>query len=255
MTTKSFAQDCEYAEYYPLFELATKNYSNKNYKEAEKNIKLAFEKIEFPLGTGLHLALLIAQKQKDSKWAEQISIKLAKGGVPLRYFRYLRKYDWHEKFKSDFEDYSTYYKENFKPELREKLISLINRDEEFNSRYHDWRTRKIELTLDELIEGASEILSDFKELTDQYGFPNEQLTGYKYVQRTDRIEYFHTDALIIHIYQRGVLIFGDKIHEIVCDGGLHPKYEETLRKIRGFGDSTGVEQEMIARYEKYRGTE
>lgn len=254
-TIKSIGQDCGYIEYYPLFELATKNYSDKDYKEAERNIKLAFDKTEFPLGEGLHLALMIAQQQNDPEWAEQISIKLAKGGVPLRYFRYLKKYDWHDKFSTDFEMYSNYYNENFKPELREKLISLINRDKKFNSKFHDWRTRKIELTLDELIKEASEIISDFKELTDQYGFPNELLTGYNYVRRTDRIEYFHTDALIIHIYQRGVIIFEDKIREIVCDGGLHPNYEETLKKIRGFGNSTGVEQEMKIRYEKYRGNE
>ena len=255
LAAKSNAQDCGYVEYYPLYELAKKNYAQKNYKEAEINIKLAFEKVDFPLGKGLHLALQVAKKQNDSEWAEQISIQLAKGGVPLKYFRHLKNYEWYEKFKTDFKKYSNHYNENFKPELREKLISLIKKDKKFNSRYHDWRTRKVELTLDELIEGASQIVTDFKELTNYYGFPNEKLTGYNYVQRTDRIDYFHTDALMIHIYQRGVIIFRDKMREIVCDGGLHPNYEETLKKIRGFGNSTGVEQEMKVRYEKYRRTE
>ena len=45
------------------------------------------------------------------------------------------------------------------------------------------------------------------------------------------------------------------MHEIVCNGGLHPNYEETLKKIKGFGNSTGVEQEMKVRYKKFRGTE
>ncbi len=39
---------------------------------------------------------------------------------------------------------------------------------------------------------------------------------------------------------------------IVCSGGLRPEWTETLKKTRGFGNSTGVEQEMKARYEKFR---
>ncbi len=251
----SYAQDCEYIEYYPLVELASKNYSDKKYKDAEKNLKLAFTKTEYPLGADLHLALSVAQKFKDEKWAEQISIQLAKGGVPLVYFRYLKKHEWYDKFNADFTTYSDYYKENYNPELRDKVINLIKKDKEFNSKYHDWRTRKIELTLGELIDGASQIISEFKEMTDKFGFPNERLIGYNYVRRKNSIEYYNTNALIIHIYQRGVLIFEDEIPNIVCEGGLHPNYEKTLKKIRGFGDSTGVEQEMKARYAKYRGIE
>ncbi len=251
--TKSVAQDCEYADYYPLFELARKNYSEKEYKEAERNIKLAFEKTSFPLGEGLHLALQIAQKQNDSEWAEQLAIKLAKGGVPLPYFRYMRKYDWYDDFAADFENYAQFYKENFNPKLREELLDIISRDKAFNKKFHEWRTRKIELTIDELIEGASSIISDFKKLTDEYGFPNERLTGYNYVRRTDRIEYFHTDVLMVHTYQRGVLMFENEIHDIVCEGGLHPNYEEILSKTRGRGNSTGVEQEMKARFKEFRG--
>ncbi|WP_149304963.1 hypothetical protein [Pareuzebyella sediminis] len=254
-SAKSIAQDCEYTEYYPLVELARKNYSGKKYKEAEKNFKLAFKKTNHPFGADLHLAFAVAQKLKNSEWAEQIAIRLAKGGVPLRYFRYHKKYEWYDKFSADFNTYSDYYKENYNQKLRDKFLSLLNRDNEFNSKYHDWRTREIELSLDELINGASEIISDFKQMTDEYGFPNERLMGYNYIPRKNSIERYHSGALIIHIYQRGVLVFENEIHEIVCDGGLHPNYQETLKKIRGFGNSTGVEQEMKARYAKYRGTE
>lgn len=254
-TANSVAQECEFAEYYPLVKLASKNYSDKNYEDAEKNLKLAFTKTDHPLGADLHLAFSVALKRKDTKWAEQIAIRLAKGGVPLRYFRYHKKHKWYDKFNADFETYSDYYKENYNQELRDNFLSLINRDKEFNSKYHDWRTREIELTLDELIKGASEIISDFNQMTDKYGFPNEKIMGYHYVSRKNSIEQYHSAALIIHIYQRGVLIFENEIYKIVCEGGLHPNYEETLKKIRGYGNSTGVEQEMKARYEKYRGTE
>ena len=252
IVTNSYAQNCNYEEYYNFYDLAKKNYYEKNYKEAEKNIKLAFRKIEFPMGSGLQLALLIAQKQNDSKWAEQISINLAKGGVPLKFFRYLKKYDWYEKFESDFETYSKYYAENFKPELKEKLKDLIKRDIQYNSKYHDWRTKKIELTLEELIDGASKILTDFNELNSIYGFPYEKITGYNYVESTNTIENFKTDVLIIHIYQRGVLILEDKIEEVICNGGMHPNRRENLKLMRGFGSSTGIEEEMKIRYEKHR---
>lgn len=254
-STKLIAQNCDYLAYYPLVELASKNYSDKNYEDAEKNLKLAFTKTDHPLGADLHLAFAVAKKRKDTKWAEQIAIQLAKGGIPLRYFRYYKKSDWYKQFNANFNSYLDYYKVNYNPELRDDLLSLLSRDKEFNSKYHDWRTREIELTLDELIDGASKIIADFKQMTDQYGFPNERLMGYNYVLRKNSIEYYHTDVLIIHSYQLGVLIFEDEIHNIVCDGGLHPNYQETLKKIRGFGNSTGVEQEMKARFEQYRGTE
>ena len=254
-TGKSIAQNCEYTEYYPLVELARKNYSDKKYKEAEKNFKLAFTKTKHPFGTDLHLAFAIAHKRKNMEWAEQIAIQLAKGGVPLRYFRYHKKYKWYNQFSADFKTYSHYYKENYNQKLRDDFLSLLKRDKEFNSKYHDWRTRKIELTLNELINRASEIISDFKQMTDKYGFPNEKIMGYHYVRRKNSIEHYDSFALIIHIYQRGVLIFENEIDKIVCDGGLHPNYEDTLKKIRGFGNSTGVKQEMKARYAKFRGTE
>ncbi|WP_396596923.1 hypothetical protein [Dokdonia sp. R86516] len=254
-TAKSIAQDCEYKEYYPLVELARKNYSDKNYNEVVKNLKIAFAKTEHPFGADLHFALAVAQKQKNNEWAEQIAMRLAKGGVPLQYFRYHKKSEWYDAFNANFNTYSDYYKENYNQELRNSYVALLNRDREFNSTYHDWRTRKIELTLDELINGASEIISDFDQMTDKYGFPNEKLMGYYYVRRKNSIEHYNSEVLIIHIYQRGVLVFENEIDKIVCDGGLHPKYEETLKKIRGFGNSTGVEQEMKVRYAKYRGTE
>jgi len=254
-TAKSIAQDCEYTAYYPLVVLARKNYSDKKYKKAEKNLKLAFAKTEHPFGADLHFALAVALKRKNFKWAEQIAIQLAKGGVPLRYFRYHKKYDWYKKFNADFKTYSDYYKENYNQKLRDNFLSLLNRDEVFNSKFHDWRTHKIELTIDELIHGASEIVSDFNQITDKYGFPNEKLMGYHYVRRKNSIEHYNSAALIIHIYQRGVLIFENEIYKIVCDGGLHPNYEEILKTIRGYGNSTGVEQEMKVRYKKFRGNE
>jgi len=249
------AQECEYNEYYILVNSAQKDYSNKEYKKVRKNLKSAFSKVEFPLGQDLNLALLVAKKTKDSEWAEQISIQLAKGGVPLRYFTKVKDFKWYEKFKANFENYAKFYNENFDSELRDRLIILIKEDKDFNSKYHDWRTRKIEMTLQELIDGALEILYDFNLLTNKYGIPNERKMGYNYIRRKNKVEYYTFEALMMHIYQRGEQVFINELHDIVCQGILHPNYEETLKGMTGFGNGTGVEQEMKARYEKYRRTE
>lgn len=105
LATKGHAQDCEYEAYYPLVKLASKNYTDKDYKAAASNLKKAFTKTDYPLGADLHLALKTAQKLNDGAWLEQISICLAKGGVPLMYFRYLKNQVWYEKFNADFLSY------------------------------------------------------------------------------------------------------------------------------------------------------
>ena len=55
-----------------------------------------------------------------------------------------------------------------------------------------------------------------------------------------------------HIYQRGVLILEDKIEEVICNGGMHPNRRGNLKLMRGFGSSTGIEEEMKIRCEKHR---
>lgn len=249
------AQECEYGEYYRIIDSAKKEYSKQDFKKANEKFKIAFSKTDFPLGHDLSFALISAIKSKDDNWAGTIAENLAKGGIPLRYFGKYKKEKWYKKFSSEFENHSTFYKDSLNPVLKDRLLSLLQKDRGFNSKYHEWRTRETELTLQELINGAIEILDEFKTLTEEYGFPKERIVGYNYVRRKNAIESFPIEALIVHIYQRGVLIFENEIPKIVCNGGLHPQWIETLKKIRGFGDSNGVEQEMKVRYKKYRGTE
>lgn len=252
LVTNLSAKECQYAEYYPLVTSAWKNYNDKDFKEAEINLKLAFTKIDFPLGKDLNLALLVAQKRKDAEWAEQIATILAKGGVPLRHFEKFKTFEWHEKFKADFKTYSDYYIENYKPELRQGLINLIKLDKKSNEKYHQWRTREIEMSLQELIYESSQILTDFQKLTEAYGFPNERSMGYNYVQRKNNIESYNIEVLVVHIYQRGVSVFKNEIHEIICAGGLQPNYEQILKHIDESEGNTGIERNMKARYLKYR---
>ena len=229
--------------------------SKQDFKEANQKFKLAFSETDFPHGHDLSFALISAINSKDNNWAGTIAKKMAKGGIPLRYFGKYKKEKWYKEFSSEFEKHSTYYNDSLNTVLRDKLLSLLEKDREFNSKYHEWRTRKTELTLQELINGATEILVEFNAITEEYGFPNERVMGYNYIRRKNAVESFPIEALIVHIYQRGVLIYENEIPNIICNGGLHPQWIETLKKIRGFGDSTGIEQEMKARYEKFRGTD
>ncbi len=251
----AYSQECGYKEYHSLVESAENDYKKKNYETAREKLELAFTKVDFPLGKDLNLAFSVAQKCDDSEWAEHVAIQLAKGGVPIKFFLRYKKSKWFEKFKSNFQLYSDYYNENFEPEVRDRFLSMINRDKEFNKKYHQWRKKEIEISLEELIDGATQIISDFTNLTDEFGFPTEKIMGYNYLDRKNKVGFYPTDAFIIHTYQRGVLVFKDEIGDIVCNGGLHPNSERTLKTIRGYGNGTGVRQEMEARFQKFRGGE
>lgn len=250
--TNLSAQECEYLEYYDLTAIATKSYSDKKYKEAEENFKLAFSKTQFPLGKDLELALTVAQKRKDSEWANKISIKLAKGGVPLRYFGKLKSYEWYDDFVLDFEKYSNYYNDNFEPELRVKFNSLIDRDAFFTRKLMDWNYGTIEITAENAYNEANAIYAELKQLTEKYGFPSEHNMGYNYVRRLNRIDDYKTLALMIHIFKYGVRIYENEIPNYVCNGILHPNSEQVLKQSVSFGNSRGIEHEMKVREEMYK---
>lgn len=255
LTLYTSGQKCEYAEYFRLTDLAKIDCNKQNFKEAVRNFKLAFKETEFILGHDLSYALIAANEIKDNQWAGQIAKKLAEGGIPLRYFSKFKKKKWYKEFEVAFQNYAEYYEECLNKEMRNRFLEISQNDFEFTNKYHDWRERKIEIPIQELIDGATKILMDFKNFNEKYGFPNEQEMGYNYVRRKNRIEPYKVDVLLIHIYQMGTPIFKDDIHNFVCKGSLHTSFEKTIERIQGFGDSTGIEQEMKARYKKFRGTE
>ena len=255
LTLISSGQNCKYAEYYHLTDLAKSDCKKENFKDARSNFKLAFAETVFPLGHDLSYALYTANKLKDDQWARQIAENLAKGGIPLRYFVKFKKKKWYNGFASNFLDYEEYFKKHFNVEMRNRFLIISKNDSQFTDKYHEWRERKIELTLQELIDGATNVLMDFKGFNEKFGFPSELKMGYNYVRRKNNIEPYPINVLMIHIYQMGTLLYKDNIHTLVCQGALHTNFEMTLKKIQGFGDSTGVEQEMKARYKKYRETE
>lgn len=244
------AQDCLYSEYFRLTTEAEKAFRRNDYKQASKNYKLAFAATDFPLGNDLAIALHVATKQKDKDWAETIAIQLAKGGIPLAYFSKQVKFEWYQKFVSDFNCYTEYHTLNFNAKLKKELLQLKKEDLEWNTTFHRWRTREIELTEKELLEGFANRLKNFEAMCKEYGFPSERVMGYYYSKK--QITPYPTGLLLVHIYQGGVLLYKNDLDNLVCNGYITPGYADTLKNIRGFGDSTGVEQEVKARIKKFR---
>ncbi len=251
LTVKLPAQECEYEGYYQIVELARKAYSKQNYKEASNKFKLAFSKTNFPLGHDLSFALIAGNKTKEDIWTASIAKKLAKGGVPLRYFVKYKKKKWYIKFKSEFTKYQEYYNQNFEPELKEKFYSLIDRDAIFTQKTMDWYYGTIEIKAENASKEANAILSELKLLTEKYGFPSEHNMGYNYVRRLNRIENYSILALLIHIYKYGERVYENEIQNLICNGALHPNYRQALNQSQGFRNNTGIEKEMKVRQEMY----
>ena len=150
-------QDCPYQDYYELTDIAKEQTSKKNFKEAKRNFQEAFSKIEFPLGHDLSVALYVADETGDDEWAILLTEKLAKGGVPLRYFSKFKSRNWYGEFESKFEEYANFYESHFNQELRNQFMALLKRDKAFNEKYHLWREGTTELTLEELITGRQRL--------------------------------------------------------------------------------------------------
>ncbi len=247
------SQNCDYEDYHKSIELAKKEYENENFKEASKLYKIAFEKADFPFGTDLRNAFKVAEKTKDEIWMEQIAIKLAKGGIPLKYFKFFDKYKWSVTFYEQFPQYEKYFNENFDLEFREALINVAKLDTETNSHFHEWRTRKVEHSVDTLVAEMTNVSLGFQKIIEKFGFPTEKKIGY-YYNKGD-INELPTIVLLIHIYGRGELLYIEQLNELVCNGGLTTSQSKILESKRGLGNSTGIVQEMEAAKKKFRKNE
>lgn len=246
-----YSQNCKYKTYYELVKEAKKAHYEKNYKLAKQKFRKAFSTVDFPLGHDLSYALIAAEKTKDSKWAEEIAIQLAKGGIPIRYFAKLNKFKWYTKFKSEFKSYQTYYSENFNLELKQKWIALALLDRKINNRYHEFREAKIQLTVEEMIEDALSVSSEFQKIVNEYGFPGEKEMGYLYIKGKNRIENYPSRILVRHIYQRGETMFENEIPNFVCQGKLREESAMSKKTIGGYY-GLGLEKVMKLYHDRFR---
>ena len=202
------SQNCDYEDYHKRIGLAKKECDNENFKEASKLYKIAFENTDFPFGTDLRNAFKVAEKTKDEIWMEQIAIKLAKGGIPLKYFKFFDKYKWYITFYEQFPQYQKYFNENFDLEFRKNLLDVAKLDTETNSRFHEWRTRKEEHSVDTLVAEMTNVLIGIQKMIEKFGFPTEKKVGYLY--NKGNVNELPTFVLFVHNYQRGELIYKER---------------------------------------------
>lgn len=248
----TFGQDCLYENYFKLVGAAYADFASSRFEEAAENYKVAFESVDFSFGADLQYALEVARHTQDSTWAFEVATMLAKGGIPIQYFKDYEHYAWFNQFRNDYPDYTAYYDRQFDRVAREKFLELCLSDYTFNETYHKWCSGEIEMTLPELIGGATGVLDSLKAIIHDHGFPSEQVMGYYY--QNGEIKMYPITPLFIHIYQRGELFYADRLLNISCDGKLRPVDAFDVARFRGFGDSTGIEQEMKIRWQRCRGS-
>lgn len=242
-------QECRCERYFYWTGSASNAWDEGKTSEAVKRYRYALKETCFPFGVDLDRALGVAIHDRDSSLAMAIAIQLARGGVPQIYFDKVQLGQWLPRFTEEFAKSQEVYEQAFNLEMRCEFLAVIVMDSIFNSQYHQWRTGSMEISKDDLISGAKAISDRFIALVRKFGFPCEEKMGYYSVN--GQIMSFPILPLLMHIYQRGELLYHDHLYHIVCDGKLRLTDQAVLDHCRGFTDGGGVDEEMEARYRKY----
>lgn len=245
----SYGQECR-CERYNYWVGSASNYREKGQiNEAAKRYRYALAESCFPFGVDLDHALEVAILACDSSLVIEIATQLARGGVSEAYFNRLEVGQWLPRFMDEFPQHRAAYEDAFNAEMRHQFLDLIVMDSIFNSEYHQWRAGTKSFSKDDLISGARMISERFKALVREFGFPCEEKMGYYFVD--GHVESFPVLPLMMHIYQRGDLLYLDHLPHMVCNGKLMMSHQAVLDHCRGFTDGGGVEAEMEARYQNY----
>ncbi len=220
--------DCKYKSYFSNVGEASFDAFSKNFESAQLKYKKAFSEIDFPLGQDLRKALKVAVQVKDSTWVGELSIILAKGGIPMSYFKKFEDYSWYPKFQSEYTIYQDYYKSNFDLDLRQQLLDVRRQDSLTNDDFHKWRKGQKPITLEQLTVDAKKVFNTFKTMHEIYGFPSEQKMGYYFNDCEQEIDNFPILVLLIHIHQRGELYLEGHFAEFVCEGKIRPEFKDAM---------------------------
>ncbi|UZO81888.1 hypothetical protein NBT05_05335 [Aquimarina sp. ERC-38] len=251
ISNKTLSQNCPYNEYKGVLEVSEK-VNSKKLKSINDSLKRVFEIVQFPLSSHLQYAIDISKKTKDIEFIHSISIILAKGGIPKKYFRRYSSYNWYNEFNKEFYIYDSIYRSSFNIEFKKKIIEIIEDDRNFNKSFHKWRAGKEELTLSEMIKRASYIAESLENVLNNYGLPIEKNIGY-FLDQHNNINNLPFAPLIIHVKQRGRnIVEQEQIKKLVCYGVLGKEYIEIIPKIRGLSKNFSVKEEMTLRFNKYK---
>ncbi len=179
---------------------------------------------------------------EDEKRIRRLYKYLIEKGIPKSYFYGVSDNDWY--------DFQPPIKYNYDEVLRNKTIRLRLEDSISNEKYHEWRKGNLEMTKEDLIQDAGEILNQFQQIVSDYGFPSEQRIGYYY--NNGEIYDSPVGILLTHIYQRGDRIYFNELDSLLCQGEISSNLYKTLKTIKGFGKNEGYKKEMELRYNMYK---
>jgi hypothetical protein len=243
------AQDCAYGMYKWDISEARTAYQQADYSRANQLFKKAFDAVPTPFDTDMAKAVESAHSMRNSEWLKELSVKLAQGGIPLSYFKRFSEYDWYEQFKASYPQYRKAFETRCNLELREEIFAVRELDSTFNVEYHRWRRGEIELTLEELIEGAKQILDRFNAMVEVHGFPGNYNMGYNL--ENGEVAPFPIEIVMVHLRQFGERLYTvDEFDQWLCHGVVPDYLPFHLDETKGWTDFAGIEKEMQLRYER-----
>jgi len=232
--------------------LAEDAYVLKDFCKANEIYKKILTEVETPFHEEMIKGIESASKCNDEDQLLSISIKLAKGGIPVSFFKQFDNTYWYHWFLDDFAEYEKHYRENYNPLLKERIISLIKEDSAYNAEYHKFREGAKYVSLEYQITGAESISSQFADLNNEYGFPSEKRMGYNLSD--GQLKDYDLWTLILHIYQRGEILYENANYtRLIGVGDMHFLDEIFLDNNIGCSGipDYGIVNEIQYRYIKY----
>jgi len=242
--------DCAYENYHYYVSKAQFFNSDENAIQASKYYVKAFQSVDHPFAIHLEAAMKNAITIKNDDLALQYASRLAKGGIQKVYFDNFSTQTWYEIFIDSFSEYNAHFKQNYNLQLRRDILELRHVDSLYNVKYHSWRKKDLEVSFEELQSGAEKIFELFKSMIRTHGFPAEKNAGYLFHKKS--VGLWPVTIVMHHLFQLGERVFYDQLGELSCTGYILPIQEASLTGVRGFGKSTGIRDEMIIRWKKYR---
>lgn len=221
------------------------HYSKNDVKKSNEVFKAAIHKVDFAMGKDLEEALIVALKVNDETFAEEIVIKLLKGGIPLSYFQKDKEITalkgWQE-IKNNYPAYQAYHKANFNANLRKAVFELRTIDSIATEKSIQFGEGKIDLTVNELIHDAKNVYNKWTAIVAQYGFPAEKKMGYYF--KNGKISNYPGSC--INIISRGKQVIKDDFtyESLVCMGYMSESEYNLMSQIGSLGRTEGIEETM-----------
>ena len=242
---------CEINEFFDLVDRA-RSYDiyviedDQDLKTANDYYKEAINPVDHTFGIVLSGAFKTALAFKDFEWAEELAIKLAKGGVPRVFFERTidrtNDYSW-DNFYDNFPSYQEHFYKEYDMVQRNRILSLFHQDSMFNARKNFWFDptherfnnippegyRESSFTYDSIIYNTRLISNEFIDIINTYGIPSEKDVGFRMLG--GQLSLYHYTPLIHHIRSRGDTIPIQEVNSAFCSGAIERRSYKAIINI------------------------